>query len=71
MVGQALTVTGIILAGRVIGPGATDFLGLEGIVFGAVAVDHFDIAAALFGPQTMGRGLGCDPAWRAAQQGMI
>ena len=42
------------LAGGVIGPGAADFLGLEGIVLGTVAVDGFDMAAALFGPQAVG-----------------
>ena len=41
------------LAGGVIGPGAADFLGLEGGVFRTVAVDGFDMAAALFGPQAV------------------
>ncbi len=35
---------------QVVGPRAADFLRLEGVVFGAMAVDHFDIAATLFGP---------------------
>ena len=45
------------LGAGVICPGAADFLGLEGVVLGAVAVDHFDIAAPLFGPQAVGRNL--------------
>ena len=39
---------------RVIGSGVIDFLRLEGIVLGAVAVDDFDIAAVLFGLEAVG-----------------
>jgi hypothetical protein len=33
---------------------------LEGIVLGAVAVDDFMVAAALFGPQAVGGGLAAE-----------
>lgn len=41
-------------AGAVIGPGTADFLGLEGVVFRAMAVNGFDMTTTLFGPQTVG-----------------
>ncbi|MCY1384283.1 hypothetical protein D9M71_471930 [compost metagenome] len=32
------------------GPGAADLFRVEGVVLGAVTVDHFDVAAPQFGP---------------------
>ncbi len=45
------------LALKVIRPRAADFLRLEGVVFRAMTVDHFDVAATLFCPQTVGADL--------------
>ena len=53
MVGQALDGHRNHSTCRVIGPGATDLFCLEGIVLGTVAIDDFDIAAALFGPEAV------------------
>ena len=57
MIRQALDGHRNHFSADVISPGAADFLRLEGIVLGAVAVNHFDVAATLLGPETMGRDL--------------
>lgn len=51
----------------IISPGAADFLGLEGVIFRAMAVNHFDIATSLLGPQPVGADLGGEQCAEQAQ----
>ncbi|MNF73775.1 hypothetical protein D3C84_557860 [compost metagenome] len=53
MIIEALYCYRNLFAGCVIGPGTADFFRFERIIFRAITIDNFDVAATLFSPQTM------------------
>ena len=57
MVFQAFDSDRYLVSGHVVRPSALNLLGVECIIFWAVAIDHLDIAATLLSPQTVSVGL--------------